>query len=249
MQARSSDSLLGDSSSVKKALYQSALTTQQRLLLLGLNFLPLAHLAAVIAVAILLPAQVLWRVTAAIAVLYLAPPLLARTLRALFAIPEGKIPLGSQAFFSWWALFQLQMIFSRLPQLEEMLRLVPGAYSAWLRLWGAQIGRLTFWSPGTVILDRPFLSVGDDVVFGAAIHINPHVLAKNASGRIELILGTVKIGDRVRIGGYSLLTAGSEIAPDEDPRALLVLPPFSTWKNGKRVRADKFHKSSIHARP
>jgi hypothetical protein len=240
MRARSSDSVLRNSSALKEALDQGALTTKQRLLLLGLNFIPLAHLASVIVVALLPSAEAMWRVTAAILALYLAPPLLARTVRALFAIPEGKMPLGSKAFFSWWTLFQLQMIFCRLPQLEEMLRLVPGAYSAWLRLWGAHIGRLTFWSPGTLVLDRPFLSVGDDVVFGAGVHIDPHVLAKNATDQIELILGTIKIGDRTRVGAYSLLTAGSEIAPDENPRALLVLPPFSAWKDGKRVRAEEY---------
>jgi hypothetical protein len=240
MPARSSDSVLENTAELKKALEDRALTTKQRLWLFGLNFIPLIFLALVIVVALLTPAEALWRALAAVAGLYLTPPLFARAVRALCEIPEGKIPLASRAFFAWWTLFQLQMIFCRVPQFEEILRLVPGAYSVWLRLWGARIGRLTFWSPGTIILDRPFLFVGDDVVFGAGVHVNPHVLAKNSSGELELILGTVKIGDRARIGGYSLLTAGSEIAPDEDPRALLVLPPFSIWKNGKRIRATDY---------
>lgn len=36
------------------------------------------------------------------------------------------------------------------------------------------------------------------------------------------------------IGGYSLLTAGTEIADDEATRAFLTSPPFSKWKNGRR---------------
>jgi hypothetical protein len=222
------------------SIKEIALTTRQRLCLLALNFIPLGHLASVVAAALLPFPAAAWRVTAAAAALYLIPPLMARAVRAASEIPEGKIPVGSQAFFSWWILLQLQMIFCRIPQLEEILRLVPGAYSLWLRLWGARIGRLAFWSPGTLILDRPFLSVGDNVVFGAGVHINPHVLAEDSTGHAELILGTVKIGDRVRIGGYSLLTAGCEIASDETPRALLVLPPFSAWKNGKRIRAEEY---------
>jgi hypothetical protein len=176
----------------------------------------------------------------AAAALYLIPPFFARLMSATCKIPEGSIPVGSRPFFAWWSLLQLQMIFCRVPALEELLRLFPGLYSLWLRLWGARIGRLTFWSPGTVILDRPFLSVGNNVVFGAGVRINPHVLIKNSSGELELLLGTVKIGDRVRIGGYSLLTAGVEIAPDEDPQTLLVLPPFSTWRNGRRIRTREY---------
>jgi hypothetical protein len=171
------------------------------------------------------------------AALYLLPPVLAYIVRKLWRIPEGKIAFGSTAFFAWWTLLQLQMIFCRLPALEELLRLVPGVYSAWLRLWGARIGRLTFWSPGTVILDRPYLEVGDEVVFGAGVRVNPHVVAKGPADHFELLLGTIRIGDHVTIGGYSLLAAGAEIGSGEVTDALLVLPPFSTFKGGKRIRA------------
>jgi hypothetical protein len=50
------------------------------------------------------------------------------------------------------------------------------------------------------------------------------------------LLGAVKIGDGARVGGYSLLTAGAEIAAGEVTDALLVLPPFSSFKDGKRIR-------------
>lgn len=190
----------------------------------------------VVALGLLWSAPWPWRFLAALTGIYVLPPVLARSLLAVCQKPAGRISVGSRPFFVWWALLQLQMLFGRLPQLEEVLRLVPGVYSMWLRLWGARIGRLTFWSPGTVILDRSYLVVGDDVVFGAGVRVNPHVMTKNAAGTTELILATVKIGDRVSVGGYALLTAGSEIAADEETHALLLLPPFSVWKQGKRVR-------------
>jgi acetyltransferase-like isoleucine patch superfamily enzyme len=101
--------------------------------------------------------------------------------------------------------------------------------------WGARIGRLTYWGAGLRILDRSFLWIGDDVVFGAAVRLNPHVLIRNDKGELELILSAIRIGDKVVIGGYSLLTAGTEIAPDECTRACLISPPFSKWKNGVRI--------------
>jgi len=213
-----------------------AFTVTQRLLLLALNGLPLLHCSAVAVLGLLSYAPWPWRLLAAVAGLYVLPPLLARLLLAAYKRPQGRIPVGSRPFFVWWALLQLQMLFGRLPQLEEALRLVPGTYSMWLRLWGARIGRLTFWAPGVIILDRSYLVVGDDVVFGAGVRVNPHVMTKNTAGTPELILATVKIGDRASVGGYALLTAGAEIAADEATHALLLLPPFSAWKQGKRVR-------------
>ena len=83
------------------------------------------------------------------------------------------------------------MIFCRLPMLEEIMRLVPGLYSLWLRLWGARVGRLTYWGAGLRILDRSFLHIGDDVIFGAAVRLNPHVLTRNEQGEMELILAGI----------------------------------------------------------
>ena len=57
---------------------------------------------------------------------------------------------------------QLQVLYSAFPA----LRLVPGLYSAWLRLWGSRVGRAVYWTPQVKITDRGLLKVGDGVVFG-----------------------------------------------------------------------------------
>ncbi|HEY2920449.1 MAG TPA: hypothetical protein VGK77_15805 [Candidatus Binatia bacterium] len=245
MQASLFDDPIVDSRQLKSSLSQADLTVKQKLLLLALNFIPLVHIAVVVFSVFFISLSWLPRALFGAAALYLLPPAVAFVVRKLCRICEGRIAFGSKAFFAWWTLLQLQVIFCRLPALEELLRLVPGGYSAWLRLWGARIGRLTFWSPGTLILDRSYLQVGDDVVFGAGVRVNPHVFAKNSAGGFELLLGTVKIGDRARIGGYSLLTAGAAIASDEVTDALLVLPPFSTFKDGKRTRAKEYSYVSL----
>lgn len=211
----------------------------KRVLLLLLNYIPLLHAGSVLWL-LASPARPLGaRIGWALALLYLFPPLAGRVVRALIKMPEGRIALGTRAFFGWWTLLQLQAVFCRLTFLEEAMRLVPSLYSNWLRLWGARIGRLTFWSAGTVILDRSFLEIGDDVVFGAGVRLNAHVLARNAHGDLELLLGTIRIGDRATVGGYSLLTAGTEIAAGEMTRAYLISPPFSRWQGGRRIRNDK----------
>lgn len=200
--------------------------------MLGANALPLAHAAAA--------GWALWRLgaPAGLAVLYLAPPVLTRLLHAACGRPAGRYPVGSREFLVWWVSCQLQTLFLRLPWLEEALRLVPGLYSAWLGLWGARLGRRTYWSPGTVVLDRSYLDFGDDVVFGAGVRLNGHVVARGEDGALELIVDDIRLGDGVAVGGYSLLTAGTEAAPGEDLRACLLSPPYSRWEGGRRVKGE-----------
>jgi hypothetical protein len=195
-----------------------------RLTMLVLNFIPFIHAALTLA-CFLTPYPWLAPV-----VLYLVPLIPGRLLRESLRASPAEISVGSPEFIRWWACFQCQVLFLRFPALEEVLRLVPGVYSWWLRMWGSQIGKLTYWAPQTIILDRGFLEIGDQVVFGAGVRLNPHVMNR------DLCLAAVKIGDSAMIGGYSLLTAGTEIAAGEVTRAFLISPPFSFWKDGKRTR-------------
>ncbi len=214
-----------------------ALRWPGRVALLLLNTLPLAHLLAMFAT-LLLPATRTWptRVALAAGVLYLLPPLLARTVLLIWPVRQSRSTAGSREFFVWWATFQLQVIFCRFPALEELLRIAPGLYSQWLRLWGSRIGRFTYWAAGTLPTDRSFLHIGDDVVFGAGVRLNSHVLTRATDGRVELLLAPIHIGHRALVGGYSLLTAGTELADDEASRAFLISPPFSRWRAGRRER-------------
>lgn len=215
---------------VKDANVATDVSWPGRLLLLALNALPLAHVATVVF------AILRGNVLTALAILYLAPPLVARLLLISGHFKSTKIQVGSVGFFRWWALFQLQVIFCRLPALEEILRLIPGIYSLWLRLWGARVGRLTYWSPATFISDRSFLKIGDDVIFGAGVRLIPHLIQRSESGKLELCLAKIEIGDRVVVGGFSILSAGTIIHSDQTTRAALLSPPFTIWAHGKRVR-------------
>ena len=109
-----------------------------RALLLVLNFIPLLHAALIAATALMLRVPFAGRAAAGLAVLYLVPPLVVRALLSVAPVKEGRIAADSRGFFVWWTTFQWQVIFCRFPALEEVLRLIPGLYSLWLRLWGAQ---------------------------------------------------------------------------------------------------------------
>jgi hypothetical protein len=236
--------------SENKVIQQEYFTRRQRIMLLLLNYFAFFHVSLTIAL-VFFPWPRLWeRLVAGLCGLYLLPPVLVRSIRLFYSIKEGSIAFGSRDFLLWWAFSNLQAVFCRFPSLEEVLRVVPGLYNLWLRLWGAKIGRFTYWGPGTLILDRSFLEIGNDVVFGAGVRINPHVMERNSEGQTELLLATVKIGDSAMIGGYSLLTAGTEIASRENTTAFLISPPFTKWKEGKRIKPNKGNSDqNYHRRP
>ena len=204
-----------------------------RLAMLLLNTLPLCHVAVTVAGALWLEG-LLVKMAVVVVGIYLAPPLVVRLLLALRPLQAGAYPLEAPEFLRWWAAAQAQILFCRFSGFEELLRLVPGLYSAWLRLWGARIGRLTYWAPEVRILDRSLLEIGDDVVFGVGVRLNPHVIAHGEGGRPRLHIGAVRIGDGCHIGGYSLLTAGTVIERGQALKAFSLSPPFTTWREGRR---------------
>jgi hypothetical protein len=210
-------------------------SSRQRIALLFGNYIPILHVLIIVGTLVAPWAGVGWRVCLALGFLYLLPPVLARCILALWPIREGHIAVPSRDYFVWWGVLNLQIIFCRLTFLEEAMRLVPGLYTAWLRLWGSRIGSFTYWAAGLRILDRSFLDIGDGVAFGAGVRLNPHVIAENESGQMELILAKIHIGHRAIVGGYGLLTAGTRVDDGENTRACLTSPPFSHWKAGKRV--------------
>ncbi|HUP56828.1 MAG TPA: hypothetical protein VM598_05200 [Bdellovibrionota bacterium] len=209
---------------------------RSKLLLLGMNYWPLAHLVLVASPWVALDASPGAKLGVSLALFFLLPPLLCRILLALFGEPPRRIPAFSRPFFVWWATYQLQAVFLRVPMIEELMRIVPGLYATWLRLWGSRVGRLSFWSPGSRVLDRPFADIGDEVMVGYDAGFTSHLFVKDAEGKLELVFGRAKAGDRSLLGGRSGILPGSELAPGEMLPADVVLIPYSVWKDGRRQR-------------
>jgi hypothetical protein len=198
-----------------------------------LVWIPLAHLAGGVALAVV--GQAKW-IMAGAWLLFL-PPLAARLAGGGVTPPEGRLDIESPAFLRWWWCSQWQMTFNRLPWIEDAMRLCPGLFSLWLRLWGARIGARTFWGPGVRVLDRPLLAVGNRVVFGAGSCVTSHLLSPASDGRLELILAPVRIGDGVLIGGHAVLGPGTRVADGEAIPSFYLAPPFTFWSGGRRLRS------------
>jgi hypothetical protein len=207
-----------------------------RTAMIVIGFVPLLHATLTIAPVILVlmgsPARLLLLTPV---ILYLLPAVIVRLVTLRTTLPVGLVDLGSPMFLRWWFTAQCQIVFTRLPSLEELLRLVPALYSAWLRLWGSKIGALVYWSPGVTVLDRSLVNLGDRVVFGAGVRLNPHVIAP-IGGRRSLILAPVTIGSDALVGGYSTLLPGCVIAPGEVTDAFRTVHPFTHVEGGRRSR-------------
>ncbi len=211
--------------------------TRRLVMALG-GYIPLLHTALVV-VLLSIPFIGLgpwWLALLSVALLYLLPPLVVRAVGIVWPLKEGQFSLHSAMFLRWWFVAQWQVLFNRLPMLEEILRLVPGLYSTWLRLWGASIGRWIYWSPGVIILDRSLIEVGDRVVFGAAARVHAHVITRSKDKPGHLVLAAVRVEADAMIGGLSLMSPGVHVHRGEMAPGCKPLPPFSLWRGGRRVR-------------
>lgn len=124
-----------------------------------------------------------------------------------YPIEEGISYLGGKEYSPWWGSHQIQLIYVTFSFLESALRLIPGAFSLWLRLWGAKVGKHVYWTPAIEIADRSLIEIGDRVLFGQSCGIFPHVV-KPKKQDLMLYVKKVKIGSDVFIGAGSKLTPG-----------------------------------------
>ena len=146
----------------------------------------------------------------AIAWLFLLPPLMSRFFLLILGRPTRSTKVGSREFFAWWISVQWQNIFARFPALEEGLRMIPGVYSMWLRLWGARVGKCVYWTAGSKVLDRPFLKVGNFVIVGYGAKITSHLFHMK-SNNSYFLFGEPEIGDYAVLGGDCGVGPGAKI--------------------------------------
>jgi hypothetical protein len=172
---------------------------------------PAVETGVAVAVALwLVAAPSIGRLVPLLGAIYLLPPALFQVHQWLWPVREGASHLDGPEYVPWWGTHQIQGIYNAFPALEAALRLVPGLYSAWLRLWGARVGRNVYWTARVEILDRSLLEVGDGVVFGHKSACYAHVIAPKG-GRVLLYVRRVTIGANAFIGAGSRLGPGARI--------------------------------------
>jgi len=142
--------------------------------------------------------------------LYVFPLLVYRIHEYFYPLKEGISYLGGKNYSPWWGSHQIQVIYIAFPALETLLRLIPGAFSLWLRLWGAKVGKNVYWTPQLEISDRSLIEIGDNVVFGNGVGIYSHII-KPKKQDLLLYIKKVKIGNNVFLGAWNHIAPGVTI--------------------------------------
>ncbi|NEQ53757.1 MAG: acyl transferase [Leptolyngbya sp. SIO3F4] len=164
-------------------------------------------------------AHSLWSIMLCLLSLYGLPLLGYRLHNYIYPLKSGISYLQGSDYSPWWGSHQFQVIYIAFPVLETWLRLVPGVFSAWLRLWGAHVGKDVYWTPGLEIADRGLLVIGDGVVFGHQVGLYSHII-KPRRDNLMLYLKpiTIENGSFIGAGSYigpgTTITAGSYLEAD-----------------------------------
>jgi hypothetical protein len=140
---------------------------------------------------------------------------------------EGAFRVGKRAKDGnlWLLYYQLQLIYSSFSFFERLLRLFPGFYSAWMRLWGSKIGKKVNWTAECQIVDRGHLEIGDRAFLGNRCYLSAHALKKTKDQYLlyvkKIVIGSdamvsyaVEIGPGVVIGARAHIDAGAGMYPN-----------------------------------
>ncbi len=152
-----------------------------------------------------------WSLLLLVTILYGLPPLVHRLHQWRYPLVEGISYLQGKTYSPWWGSHQIQAIYIAFPALETALRLIPGLFSSWLRLWGAQVGKQVYWTPKLEISDRSLIEIGDRVIFGYQIGLYAHAI-KPRHGDLMLYVKKIRIGNGVFLSGGVQIGPGVAIS-------------------------------------
>lgn len=160
---------------------------------------------------------------------YLFPVLCFRLHNWIYPLEEGLTRLDDNRYCPWWGGHRIQALFDAVPWVEALLRMIPGVFSLWLRMWGSSIGKGVYWTARVEITDRSLLEVGDGTVLGHKVACYAHVIDEKRSGQV-LYVKRIVIGRGVFLGAASRLGPGAVVESD------VVIPLLTDVAINQRVR-------------
>jgi len=199
------------------------------------SYFPLLLTAAAFTAAAMLAAWPSgWTVALFLFVIYLVAPVILRVMQIWAPIKHGASAIDGRKFSPWLASHHVQAFYDALPFLEALLRVIPGFYSMWLRIWGSRIGYGVEWAVNMSVFDRSLIDIGNRVVFSRSVELASHVRRKTDTAGSRVLVRPV------RIGGYAFLGAGAQLGPgvnvpvNAQVPALAVLHANETFGEGVR---------------
>ncbi|MCC6786833.1 MAG: hypothetical protein IT547_03260 [Hyphomonadaceae bacterium] len=153
----------------------------------------------------------LWSAMLVLFVIYFVPPMAQRVMLRWAPLKQGICQIDGRAFSPWLASHHIQALYDALPYLESLLRVFPGFYSMWLRMWGSRVGYGVEWPVRMDVLDRSLMDIGNRVVFAREVELVAHVRKKTDAGRSRVLVRNVRIGSYAFIGAGARVGAGASV--------------------------------------
>lgn len=179
-----------------------------------------------------------WTVFLFVAVIYLFPPIVLRILVRWAPIKPGISCIDGRSFCPWLASHHIQAFYDALPFLESLLRVIPGFYSMWLRLWGSRVGYGVEWPVRIDVLDRNLMEIGNRVVFAREVELAAHVRRKAEQGSLTLVR-PVRIGSNAFIGDGVRMGPGAVAPANAMVPARTLVDVNESFGEAKRTHPDR----------
>ncbi|MCG8671700.1 MAG: hypothetical protein MI867_20010 [Pseudomonadales bacterium] len=159
-----------------------------------------------------------------IAAIYLLPLAAFHLHQAFFPLKAGVTDITS-GYNVWYGTHMIQSLLIAMPLFERVLRLIPGAFAFWLRLWGSKVGNNVHWTSHFEVADRSLLDIGDYVVFGYNVRIASHIVTPNSKYGMVVFVKRVCLGSQSFIGAEVGLGPGAIVEEGAlVPTNTIVLP-------------------------
>ena len=139
--------------------------------------------------------------------IYLFPLICFHLHQIICPLNEGESGIGS-GYSAWYGTHMIQNIHITFPMFERILRLIPGVFSTWLRLWGSEVGKNTHWTTQLELADRSLLKIGDNCVFGYNVKISSHVVKLSSKYGMAVYVKRISIGNNSLIGALTGMAPG-----------------------------------------
>lgn len=165
----------------------------------------------------------LWSAALVLIVIYIVPPMTERVMLRWAPLKQGISQIDGKTFSPWLASHHIQAMYDALPFLESLLRVIPGFYSMWLRMWGSRVGYGVEWPVRMDILDRGSMDIGNRVVFSRRVELGAHARKKTEGGRSRVLVRTVRIGSYAFLGPRVRVGAGASVPSNASVPELTVV--------------------------
>lgn len=180
-----------------------------------------------------------WSAALVFFVVYLFPPMLLRIVFRWAPLKHGITQIDGRHFSPWLAAHHIQAFYDALPYLESLLRVIPGFYSMWLRMWGSNIGYGVEWPVRIDVLDRNLMEIGNRVVFAREVELAAHVRQKTEGGGSRVLVRPVRIGSHAFVGACARIGPGAHVPSNANVPSMKVVDVNENFGETVRRHPDR----------